>query len=90
MGPRLPDAVEWLQDSRIRIAFAAVKSGWNATLTIGINGQWFEVEREEQAQPPRPYVYVLRPAPTGKILRAYQEYDVAPPDAPEIKTPGRI
>ena len=54
------------------------------------HGQWFEVEREEQAQPPRPYVYVLRPAPTGKILRGYQEYDIAPPDTPEIKTPGRI
>ena len=52
------------------------KTGWNSSITIGIDGQWFEMEREEHAQPPRPYVYVLRPAPPGKILRGYQEYDI--------------
>ena len=73
-GPPVADAVERLPDSRIRIASAAAKTGWNSSVTIGIDGQWFEVEREEHAQPPRPYVYVLRPAPPGKILRGYQEY----------------
>ncbi len=76
-GAAVADAVEHLPDSRIRIAAATPKSGWNSSVTIGINGRWFEVECEEQAQPPRPYVYVLRPSPTGKILRGYQAYDIA-------------
>lgn len=77
VGAPVTDAVEWLPDIRIRIAAAALKAGWNSSVTIGMNGQWFEVEREEHAQPPRPYVYVLRPAPPGKILRGYQEYPAA-------------
>src|ERR1700739_2546588 len=82
MGTPVEDAVERLPDSRIRIASAAVKGGWNSSVTIGIGGDWFEVEREDHAQPPRPHVYFLRPAPPGKILRGYQEYH-----APEMKTP---
>lgn len=75
MGAPVEDAVERLSDNRIRISSAVVKTGWNSSVTIGIDGKWFEMEREERAQPPRPYVYFLRPAPPGKILRGYQEYD---------------
>jgi hypothetical protein len=88
-GPPVTDAVEWHPDGRIRIAAAEPKAGWNSSITIGINGQWFEVEGEEHAQPPRPYVYVLRPAPPGKILRGYQEYHVASPETVTIKMPDR-
>jgi hypothetical protein len=87
MGPPVADAVERLPNSRIRIASAAMKAGWNSSITIGINDQWFEVEREEQAQPPRPYVYVLRPAPPGKILRGYQQYPAATLETATMKTP---
>ena len=76
-SPPLADTLERLPNSRVRIASATPKHSWNASITIGIDGQWFEIEREEHAQPPRPYVYILRPAPPGKILRGYQEYDVA-------------
>ncbi|MBZ5489917.1 MAG: hypothetical protein LAO76_03180 [Acidobacteriia bacterium] len=76
-GPAVADAVERLPDNRIRISSATPKTGWNSSVTIGIDGQWFEIESEEHAGPPRPYVYVLRPAPPGKILRGYQEYDIA-------------
>ncbi|HET9282001.1 MAG TPA: hypothetical protein VFR24_08575 [Candidatus Angelobacter sp.] len=73
----VPDTVENLPDGRVRIASANAKSNWNASITIGIQGQWFEVEGEEQGTPPRVYVYLLRPAPPGKILRGYEEYDLA-------------
>jgi hypothetical protein len=76
-GPLLADAVDLLPDGRIRIAAASPKAGWNASITIGIEGQWFELECEQQAQPPRSFIYVLRTAPAGKILRGYQEYDRA-------------
>ncbi|HWS17996.1 MAG TPA: hypothetical protein VN223_08270 [Candidatus Elarobacter sp.] len=76
-GPLLADALDLLPDGRIRIASASLKAGWNASITIGIDGQWFELECEQQAQPPRSVIYVLRPSPAGKILRGYQEYDKA-------------
>jgi len=76
-GPPVADAMERLVDGRIRIASATLKAGWNTSVTIGIDGQWFEVEREEQAYPPHSYAYVLRPSPPGKILRGYHEYDAA-------------
>jgi hypothetical protein len=87
MGPPVADAVERLPGDRIRISSALPKDGWNSSVTIGCDGQWFEVEREEPAQPPRPYVYVLRPAPPGKILRGYQEYHAAPLETVSIKMP---
>jgi hypothetical protein len=86
-GPALADAVEWLPNSRIRISSASLKAGWNSSVTIGIDGKWFEVEYEDQAQPPRPHIYVLRPAPPGKILRGYQEYQAAAPETRGMKTP---
>lgn len=73
----VPDTVENLPDSRVRIASAIAKSNWNASITIGFQGQWFEVEGEDQGTPPRMYVYLLRPVSQGKILRGYQEYDLA-------------
>lgn len=72
-----PDTLEALPDGGIRIASAQAKPGWNASITIGVNGEWFEVERIEQAAQPRPYIYLLRPASPGKVLRGYQEYDIA-------------
>ncbi|HXB20774.1 MAG TPA: hypothetical protein VNV88_05285 [Candidatus Solibacter sp.] len=71
----IPDTFENLQDGeRIRIASAHPKSGWNTTITIDIGGQWYEIEKEEIGTPPRAYIYLLRPAPAGKILRKYEQY----------------
>ena len=65
-GTPVADAMERLADGRIRIASATLKAGWNTSVTIGIDGQWFEVEREEQAYPPHSYAYVLRPVAAGE------------------------
>src|SRR5947207_6956479 len=61
------DLVEWLADGRIRIASCIQKPTWNPSITIGIGGKWYELERQQQGPLPRPYTYVLRPAPPGKI-----------------------
>lgn len=79
--PPAADIAERLEGGRIRISSASQKAGWNSSITVGIGGQWFEVEREEQAPPPHAFAYVLRPAPSGKVLRGYQEYDSAILDA---------
>jgi hypothetical protein len=90
-APPLPDALDYLPDGRIRIASSATKADWNASVTIGISGQWMEVEHEERGPAPRSFVYILRPASPGKILRGYQEYDAASAltmDAPRSAEPG--
>jgi hypothetical protein len=73
-----PDTVENLPDGRIRITSARAKSNWNASITISVEGQWFEVEHTDTAGAlPRIHVYSLRPASPGKILRGFEEYDAA-------------
>jgi hypothetical protein len=86
-GPApVADIADRLPDGRIRISSASAKTGWNSSIIVGIGGQWFEVESEEQAPPPRAYVYVLRPASPAKVLRGYQEYDAT--DLETVKTPA--
>lgn len=76
--PPVPDIAERLADGRIRVSSASQKAGWNSSVTIGIRGQWFELESEaDGTPPPRAFTYVLRPASPGKVLRGYQEYDAA-------------
>jgi hypothetical protein len=73
----LPDSVEVLPEGeRLRIAGALPKPRWTPSLTIGIQGEWYELEAVEYGQPPRSYVYILRRAPVSKVLRGYEEYDV--------------
>ena len=73
----IPDSVEVLQGGeRLRIAAALPKSQWTGTRTIGINGEWYEIEHEERGAFPRAHVHILKRAPIAKILRAYEEYDL--------------
>jgi hypothetical protein len=71
----IEDAFENLPvGERVKIASAHPKPGWNATITIDIDGQWYEVEKEDRGLPPRSHIYLLRPAPPSKILRKYERY----------------
>jgi hypothetical protein len=71
------DSLEMLGGERMRVAASRPKEGWNASLTIGIDGECYEVESEERGSGLRPYIYILRRAPIGKALRGYEEYDLA-------------
>jgi hypothetical protein len=88
----IPDTLESLPGGRIRITSARAKNNWNASLTIGLDGQWFEVEQAESGVSPRIHVYCLHPAPVGKILRGYEEYDtvsalkIGPEDQPSTSS----
>lgn len=73
-----PDQVEMLPDGRVRIAAAQPKPAWNASITIGLDDTWYEIEREMRASGPRSWIYVLRPSPTGKIFRRVERYERPP------------
>jgi hypothetical protein len=72
-----PDTVEFLAEGRVRIASAHRRENWNASVTIGIGGQFHEIEHKEPALPGRPFVFVLKPAGAGRALRGYEEYDLS-------------
>lgn len=74
----LPDVVEITADGRVRIESCFPKPSWNSSITIGLQETWYEVEKAETAPSPRPrpYIYWLRKAPTHKILRGYEEYEM--------------
>ena len=70
-----PDIMEVLDGERLCIASCQSKSGWNATVTISIRGEWYELDHEQQGRAPHAYVYILRRASMGRVLRGFQEYD---------------
>jgi hypothetical protein len=71
------DTLEELPDGRIRIASAQPKQKWNASITISVSEKWFELDSAQAGSAPRPYIYLLRPTPPGKVLRGFEEYDPA-------------
>lgn len=74
----IPDTVEELSGGDgFRIASALIKPTWNASVTIEIRGEHYELERQEIGSPPRTHIYFLRRAPIGKILRGYERYDLS-------------
>jgi hypothetical protein len=87
--PVIQDQFEYLQDGEhILISSALPKSGWNASITIDIDGQWYEIEKEEIGNPPLAHAYLLRPASPGKVLRGYERYE--PPTGKKITTTSEI
>jgi hypothetical protein len=58
----------------MRIATCRPKP-WNALTTISYEDKLYELAQEEQGEPPRRYVYVLRPRPEHKVVRGLYEYD---------------
>lgn len=81
----IEDRFERLQDGvRLMISSAHPKTGWNASITIDIDGQWYEIEKEEVGSPPLAHMYLLRPAPQGKVLRGYERY--VPPPVGKVAT----
>jgi hypothetical protein len=71
-----PDTVEYLPGNRVRISSARLRPTWNATVTIHIAGEDYEIENKEPGDPTRPLVFVLRHVPVGKVRRGYEEYDL--------------
>jgi hypothetical protein len=77
LGALPPDTVEYLPEGRVRISSARSRPTWNATVTIHLAAEDYEIEKREPGEPIRPFVFLLRHVPVGKIRRGYEEYDLA-------------
>ncbi len=72
LGPRVADVVD--AGEELRVASCRPKE-WTALSTIRFQDQLYEVAKREVAQPPRPFVYLLRRIPPGKVIRGLHDYD---------------
>ncbi len=77
LGPRIADEVQ-AGDGKaytFRILSCRPKPGWDHLITVSYRDELYEVAQREQGPPPRPYIYLLRPAPAHKIVRGLEQYD---------------
>jgi len=81
LGPPVIDKVE-RGDGRqydLRIASCRPKPNWDRLMTVAYEDEFYEVIKEERFAKPRPYVYLLRKIPEGKVIRGLHHYR---PDEP--------
>jgi hypothetical protein len=75
LGPRMVDTVAPGEsaDHDLRIESCRPKP-WNLLTTVSYNGELYELARELSGLPPRRFVYLLRRAPTSKLVRGLHHY----------------
>ena len=76
-GPDIPDLFERSNgtDYDIRIFAKRPKDGWRVSITVDVAGEFHEIVRIETDPGLRPYLYVLRRLPAGRVLRGMYGYD---------------
>ena len=86
MGPRVMDEllVGISPEFDLRIDSCRPKR-WTRVMTIGYNDELYELVKEFNGEPPRPYIYYLKKLPGGKIARGVYRYDPAEPLSKEEK-----
>ena len=77
LGPRVADTVERGEgkDYELRISSCRRKPSWDRLMTVGFEEEFYEVVKEETGRPPRPFIYLLRKIPPGKVIRGLHHYD---------------
>lgn len=86
MGPRVADELMTgiSPEFDLRVDSCRPKR-WTHTMTIGYNDELYEVVKEFNGGPPRPYIYFLKKLPGGKVVRGIYHYDPAEPLSREEK-----
>jgi hypothetical protein len=76
LGPPIMDLVEvgTSDEFDLRIASCRPRPNWNNLMTVSYQEELYEIVREEHAAKPRPWVYVLRKKPEGKVVRGLHAY----------------
>ncbi len=76
LGPRIVDQVDKTppDGNDLRVASCRPKPDWDERVTISYQQTLYEVASQETGPGPRPYVYLLRPKPVFKVIRALRYY----------------
>jgi hypothetical protein len=77
VGPPLPDLFERVQRQgyELQISSQLPKDGWRASLTVSVDGEFYEIARVETRNSDRRFVYLLRRLPAGSVIRGVYRYD---------------
>ena len=77
LGPRVPDLVQDCEGISYDLCILSCrpKPGWNRSMTIEYNGEFYELHDEKSGGPPRPHLYRLRKLTPGKVIRGLHRYD---------------
>lgn len=86
LGPVVTDLVQRGDGTvfDLRIHSSRPKENWDRLMTIFYQDELYEVAGEENGEPPRRFVYLLRKMPPGKVVRGMHHYrpdEVLPPDS---------
>lgn len=76
LGPKVVDTVTRGDGPRfdLRIESCRSKPNWNRLMTVTYEDEFYEIAKQEEGRPPRPFVYLLRRMPEGKIIRGLHHY----------------
>lgn len=76
LPPLVADRVEHVAagDHELRIWSCRPRPSWDHLMTVSYEDQLYEVVRQELAARPRPFVYMLRKRPEGKVVRGLHHY----------------
>lgn len=76
MGARVSDAVAPGTSTEFDLRIDSCRpKRWTKITTIGYNDELYEVAKEFTGMPPRPYIYLLKRMPGGKVVRGIYHYD---------------
>lgn len=77
LGPDIPDLFERSRgtDYDIRICAQRPTEGWRASIAVDVEGEFHEIVRVETGASPRPFIYLLRRLPAGRVIRGIYRYD---------------
>lgn len=88
LGPAVEDLVQPGSGDFALVIASCRPKAWNQMTIIAFRDQLYELAREESAQPPRRWVYVLRKRHQGKVVRGsiyqYSPDEVMPKDVTPI------
>jgi hypothetical protein len=72
--PLVPDLVEPADSDGLRIYSCRTRKNWDKWMTVMVEEKLYEVAGAELANPPRPFIYLLRPKPDSKVIRGLHRY----------------
>lgn len=87
-GSEISDLFERPQgaDCDIRISSQRPKDGWRPSITVDVAGEFHEIVGVDADPGPRPYIYLLRRLPPGRIIRGIYRYDPPSDQGNDVRT----
>jgi hypothetical protein len=93
VGPLMVDQViegGGKQDYDLKIYSCRPKLEWNPYKTIEVEGQFYQMFKEEYGSPPRRFIYYLRKNPVGRLVVVVDHYRIDDVLKPKDKWAGTV